>query len=83
MTLRKQDTAVIQHTIYLFTYASHVVLGMEPSYSNVLILWSPVSDNSKQMGYELQYLCDLERVPCRTKIGTYSLSFCLLRGTEY
>ena len=80
--LRKQDTAVIQQTTYLFTYASYVFLGMELSYSHVLILWSPVSDNSMQLGYELQYMWALVRVPCRTIIGTYNPLVCLLRGTE-
>ena len=55
---------------------------MESSYSHVLILWSAVSGNSMQLGYELQYMCDLERVPCRTKIGTYNPLVCLLLGTE-
>ena len=31
-----------------------------------------MSANSMQLGYELQYICTLVRVPCRIKIGAYN-----------
>ena len=48
-------------------------------FSHALILWSPVLASSMQLGYKLQYICILVRVPCRTKIGIlYNPLVCLL-----
>ena len=67
-------TSVHRMLLYKFRlkYALHKAL------SHVLILWSPVLANSMQLGYKLQYMCDLMRVSCRTKIGTYKPLVCLL-----